>query len=53
VSAGSIIVRPRGTQFHAGSGVGKGRDHTLFAPVNGKVSFREVGAKKRRTVSVA
>jgi large subunit ribosomal protein L27 len=53
VSAGSIIVRQRGTQFHAGSGVGMGRDHTLFATVNGKVSFREVGAKKRRTVSVA
>lgn len=53
VSAGSIIVRQRGTQFHAGAGVGMGRDHTLFATVNGKVSFREVGAKKRRTVSVA
>lgn len=53
VSAGSIIVRQRGTQFHAGAGVGMGRDHTLFATTDGKVSFREVGAKKRRTVSVA
>ena len=38
VSAGSIIVRQRGTRFHAGSGVGMGRDHTLFALVDVKVS---------------
>lgn len=39
VSAGSIIVRQRGTRFHPGSGVGMGRDHTLFAMVAGRVVF--------------
>jgi len=39
VSAGSIIVRQRGTRFHAGSNVGMGRDHTLFALVDGTISF--------------
>jgi large subunit ribosomal protein L27 len=53
ISAGSIIVRQRGTQFHPGHGVGLGRDHTLFALVNGKVEFSVKGAKNRRTVSVA
>ena len=52
VSAGSIIVRQRGTRFHAGSGVGMGRDHTLFALVDGKVSFETKGALNRQTVSV-
>ena len=52
VSAGSIIVRQRGTQFHPGMGVGLGRDHTLFALVDGKVEFTTKGLKKRRTVSV-
>jgi large subunit ribosomal protein L27 len=52
VSAGSIIVRQRGTQFHPGMGVGLGRDHTLFALVDGKVEFSTKGLKKRRTVSV-
>ena len=52
VSAGSIIVRQRGTQFHVGSGVGIGRDHTIFATQAGKVEFRITGAKKRRTISV-
>jgi len=52
ISAGSIIVRQRGTQFHPGSGVGLGRDHTLFALVDGKVEFSVKGANKRRTVSV-
>ena len=51
-SAGAIIVRQRGTQFHPGTGVGLGRDHTLFALVDGKVEFSVKGAKKRRTVSV-
>ncbi|MCA1798885.1 MAG: 50S ribosomal protein L27, partial [Xanthomonadaceae bacterium] len=37
VRAGNIIVRQRGTQFHTGSGVGLGRDHTIFATVDGKV----------------
>jgi large subunit ribosomal protein L27 len=53
VSAGNIIVRQRGTQFHPGTGVGLGRDHTLFALVNGKVEFSIKGANNRRTVSVA
>ena len=39
VEAGNIIVRQRGTQFHPGAGVGLGRDHTLFATVNGSVKF--------------
>jgi ribosomal protein L27 len=50
--AGNIIVRQRGTQFHPGSGVGLGRDHTLFALVDGTVEFAVKGLKKRRTVSV-
>ena len=52
VEAGNIIVRQRGTQFHPGPGVGLGRDHTLFALVDGVVEFATKGAKKRRTVSV-
>ncbi len=39
VTAGSIIVRQRGTRFHPGSGVGKGSDDTLFAMVDGQVRF--------------
>ena len=39
IEAGNIIVRQRGTQFHPGMGVGLGRDHTLFATVNGSVKF--------------
>ena len=52
VSAGSIIVRQRGTQFHVGTGVGIGRDHTIFATTDGKVEFKLRGAKQRRTISV-
>jgi len=52
VSAGSIIVRQRGTQFHAGTNVGMGRDHTLFALVDGQISFAIKGPKNQRTVSV-
>ena len=52
VVPGNIIVRQRGTQFHPGTGVGLGRDHTLFALVDGKVEFSVKGANKRRTVSV-
>ena len=52
VLAGNIIVRQRGTQFHPGSGVGLGRDHTLFALVDGTVEFSTKGPKKRRTVSI-
>jgi len=52
VSAGSIIVRQRGTRFHAGTNVGMGRDHTLFALVDGKVSFAVKGPLNQSTVSV-
>jgi len=52
VSAGSIIVRQRGTRFHAGNNVGVGRDHTLFALVDGNVSFAVKGEKNRHTVNV-
>ena len=51
ISAGSIIVRQRGTRFHAGDNVGMGKDHTLFAKVAGTVEFR--GTKNgRQLVSV-
>jgi large subunit ribosomal protein L27 len=52
VSAGSIIVRQRGTRFHAGDNVGMGKDHTLFALVDGQVSFAIKGALNRQTVFV-
>ncbi|MDO4436055.1 MAG: 50S ribosomal protein L27 [Cardiobacteriaceae bacterium] len=52
VSAGSILVRQRGTPFNAGENVGVGRDHTLFAKADGKVVFSIRGAEKRRYVSV-
>lgn len=52
VIAGNIIVRQRGTQFHAGYGVGMGKDHTLFAKVEGVVKFEVKGAFGRRYVSV-
>jgi len=52
VDAGNILVRQRGTQFHAGENVGVGRDHTLFALSEGKVEFKSRGLPKRRFVSV-
>jgi large subunit ribosomal protein L27 len=52
VSAGAIIVRQRGTKFHAGTNVGVGKDHTLFALVDGHVSFAVKGALNKHTVSV-
>lgn len=52
IDAGNIIVRQRGTQFHAGYGVGMGKDHTLFAKVEGVVKFEVKGALGRRYVSV-
>jgi large subunit ribosomal protein L27 len=52
VPAGSIIVRQRGTRFHAGPNVGMGRDHTLFALVDGQVSFRVKGEQNHQTVIV-
>jgi large subunit ribosomal protein L27 len=52
VNAGNIIIRQRGTRFHPGVGVGLGRDHTIFAIVDGKVEFRVKGANARKTVNV-
>jgi large subunit ribosomal protein L27 len=52
ISAGAIIVRQRGTQFHAGDNVGMGRDHTLFAKADGEVKFEVSGAQNRRVVNV-
>jgi large subunit ribosomal protein L27 len=52
IPAGSIIVRQRGTKFHAGANVGIGRDHTLFALVDGVVSYAIKGSLNRQTVSV-
>ena len=52
VSAGSIIVRQRGTSFHAGANMGMGRDHTLFAKADGEVKFEVKGIRNRRTVSI-
>ena len=52
VKAGNIIVRQRGTRFHAGDNVRAGRDHTLFATVDGKVEFVVRGPKSRKFVQV-
>jgi len=52
VQAGSILVRQRGTHFHAGTNVGCGRDHTLFAKADGAVKFEVKGPKNRKFVSV-
>ena len=52
VSAGSIIVRQRGTKMHPGVKVGMGKDHTLFAKADGKVTFTIKGALKRKTVNI-
>ena len=51
ISAGSIIIRQRGTRISAGANVGMGRDHTLFAKVDGQVEFKRRG-KSRKVVSV-
>ena len=53
VTAGSIIVRQRGTQFHPGENVGVGKDHTLYALIEGKVEFAVKGPARRRTVRIA
>ena len=50
--AGNIIVRQRGTHFHAGTNVGIGRDHTLFALTDGAVRFDRKGPHERRFVSI-
>lgn len=52
INAGGIIVRQRGTKFHAGNNVGMGKDHTLFATSNGVVQFVEKGPKNRKYVEV-
>ena len=52
VVAGNIIVRQRGTKFHPGENVGMGKDHTLFALVDGQVSFATKGALNKHVVQV-
>ena len=52
VTAGSIIVRQRGTKIHPGDNVGVGRDHTLFALMDGRVEFQR-HSKYRKKVSIA
>ena len=52
ITAGSIIVRQRGTKFHPGKNVGGGKDHTLFSKVDGRVSFVKKGPKLRQFVNV-
>lgn len=49
---GNILVRQRGTRFHAGTNVGIGRDHTLFAKAEGHVKFEKKGPKNRQFVSI-
>jgi large subunit ribosomal protein L27 len=52
INAGSIIVRQRGTRFHAGDNVGMGKDHTLYALVDGQVRFSVKGPMRRSMVNV-
>jgi len=52
VTAGAIIVRQRGTVVHPGLNVGVGRDHTLYARIDGKIEFKVSGAHNKQTVSV-
>ncbi|GAA5237059.1 50S ribosomal protein L27 [Verticiella sediminum] len=52
IPAGSIIVRQRGTRFHAGPNVGMGKDHTLYALADGVVQFGKRGALNKSTVTV-
>ena len=52
VTAGSIIIRQRGTRFHAGNNVGIGKDHTLFAKADGKVEFVTKGEHSRKFVNI-
>lgn len=51
-NAGNIIIRQRGTKYRPGTGVGVGRDHTIFAIVDGVVEFKTKGVDKRKHVSV-
>jgi large subunit ribosomal protein L27 len=52
VNAGSILVRQRGTQFHPGTNVGIGKDHTLFAMATGHVKYSQQGPRNKSTVSI-
>ncbi|MAY42829.1 MULTISPECIES: 50S ribosomal protein L27 [unclassified Neptuniibacter] len=52
VIAGNILIRQRGTKFHAGENVGCGKDHTLFAKADGVVKFEVKGPLKRKYISV-
>lgn len=52
ISAGSIIVKQRGTKFHPGKNVGCAKDHTIFATITGKVEFKTKGLKKRTYINV-
>jgi large subunit ribosomal protein L27 len=52
VIAGNIIIRQRGTRFHPGSGVGMGRDHTLYALIEGIVKFTKGGELNKRYVRI-
>ncbi|MCX7235967.1 MAG: 50S ribosomal protein L27 [Burkholderiales bacterium] len=52
IHAGGIIVRQRGTKVHPGTNVGMGKDHTLFALIDGQVEFGVKGALKKAQVSV-
>ena len=52
VSAGSIIVRQRGTRMHAGDNVGLGKDHTLYAKADGNVTFTVKGPLRRKMVNI-
>ncbi|WP_020682618.1 50S ribosomal protein L27 [Marinobacterium rhizophilum] len=52
VAAGNILVRQRGTKFHAGTNVGLGKDHTLFAKADGVVKFEIKGENKRKYISI-
>jgi len=52
VLAGNILIRQRGTKFHPGTNVGRGKDDTLFAKADGVVEFRQKGPKNRKMVNV-
>ncbi|KAF7598285.1 MAG: 50S ribosomal protein L27 [Candidatus Dactylopiibacterium carminicum] len=52
VLAGNILVRQRGTEYHPGENVGMGKDHTLFALIEGRVQFLVKGPQRRRTVTI-
>lgn len=52
VKAGNILIRQRGTKFHPGENVGCGKDHTLFALIDGVVKFERIYSGKKRAISV-